>query len=194
MLNKLKSIKALDSIRWRMAVVYLLITVLALVAVSGMVSGLMEQFLVSQRTRDQLDAAANLAASIGDDLYVMDTDDLFSYIEEQARSMGGRILVLDSDSVVQVDTASRQNGSLLPYREVREVLREGKEYSYGFHHISRSGHEGIFTFNEQSVWAVYYAVPLARDGAVTGAVLFSSSIQEVVDSLSEVTTRITPKV
>ncbi len=191
MLNKLKSIKALDSIRWRMVGVYLLITVLALVAISGTVSGLMEQFLVSQRTKTQLAATTELAGAISGDIYVTDTDELFSYIEERAQSMGGRILVLDSDSVVQMDSASRQNGSLLPYREVREVLRGGKESAYGFHHILRSAEEGIFTFNEESIWAVYYTVPLVRDGAVTGAVLFSASIQDVVDSLMEVTHRIT---
>ena len=191
MLNKLKSIKALDSVRWRMVGVYLLITVLALVAISGTVSGLMEEFLVSQRTKTQLEATAELAQDIAGDLYVTDTDELFFYIEERAQSMGGRVLVLDSDSVVQMDTASRQNGSLLPYREVREVLRGGKDSAYGFHHILRRSEEGIFTFNEESIWAVYYTVPLIRDGAITGAVLFSASIQDVVDSLMAVTQRIT---
>ncbi len=191
MLNKLKSIKALDSVRWRMVAVYLLITVLALIAISGTVSGLMEEFLVSQRTETQLEATAELAEAIADDLYAADTDELFSYIAERARDMGGRVLVLDSDSVVQVDTASRQNGSLLPYREVREVLRGGKDSAYGFHHISRSAQEGIFAFNEESIWAVYYTVPLITNGVVSGAVLFSASIQDVVDSLMAVTQRIT---
>lgn len=191
MLNRLKSIKAWDSVRWRMVGVYLLITVLAMVAISGTVSGLMEKFLVSQRTKTQLEATSELAEAVANDIYVTDTDELFSYIEERAQAMGGRVLVLDSDSVVQMDTASRQNGSLLPYREVREVLRGGKESAYGFHHIVRSGEEGIFAFNEESIWAVYYTVPIERDGAVTGAVLFSASIQDVVDSLTEVTQRIT---
>ena len=191
MLNRLKSIKAWDSVRWRMVGVYLLITVLAMVAISGTVSGLMEKFLVSQRTKTQLEATTELAEAVSNDIYVMDTDELFSYIEERAQDMGGRVLVLDSDSVVQMDTASRQNGSLLPYREVREVLRGGKESAYGFHHIMRSSEEGIFAFNEESIWAVYYTVPLERDGEVTGAVLFSASIQDVVDSLMEVTQRIT---
>jgi len=191
LLNRLKSIKAWDSVRWRMVGVYLLITVLAMVAISGTVSGLMEKFLVSQRTKTQLEATTELAEAVSNDIYVMDTDELFSYIEERAQDMGGRVLVLDSDSVVQMDTASRQNGSLLPYREVREVLRGGKESAYGFHHIMRSSEEGIFSFNEESIWAVYYTVPLERDGEVTGAVLFSASIQDVVDSLMEVTQRIT---
>lgn len=191
MLNKLKSIKALDSVRWRMVGVYLLITILALVAISGTVTGLLEEFLVSQRTQTQLQATIELAERVAADIYISDTDELFSYIAERAQAMGGRILVLDSDSVVQVDTASRQNGSLLPYREVREVLREGSDSAYGFHYISRGEDEGIFSFDEESIWAVYYTVPLVRDGAVSGAVMFSSSIQDVVDSIAHVTQRIT---
>ncbi|MDD6045557.1 MAG: HAMP domain-containing sensor histidine kinase [Clostridia bacterium] len=191
MLNKLKSVKALDSVRWRMVGVYLLITILALVAISGTVTGLLEEFLVSQRTQTQLQATIELAERVAADIYISDTDELFSYIAERAQAMGGRILVLDSDSVVQVDTASRQNGSLLPYREVREVLREGSDSAYGFHYISRGEDEGIFSFDEESIWAVYYTVPLVRDGAVSGAVMFSSSIQDVVDSIAHVTQRIT---
>lgn len=191
MLNKLKSVKALDSVRWRMVGVYLLITILALVAISGTVTGLLEEFLVSQRTQTQLQSTIELAERVAADIYISDTDELFSYIAERAQAMGGRILVLDSDSVVQVDTASRQNGSLLPYREVREVLREGSDSAYGFHYISRGEDEGIFSFDEESIWAVYYTVPLVRDGAVSGAVMFSSSIQDVVDSIAHVTQRIT---
>ena len=191
MLNKLKSVKALDSVRWRMVGVYLLITILALVAISGTVTGLLEEFLVSQRTQTQLQSTIELAERVAADIYIADTDELFSYIAERAQAMGGRILVLDSDSVVQVDTASRQNGSLLPYREVREVLREGSDSAYGFHYISRGEDEGIFSFDEESIWAVYYTVPLVRDGAVSGAVMFSSSIQDVVDSIAHVTQRIT---
>lgn len=191
MLNKLKSVKALDSVRWRMVGVYLLITILALVAISGTVTGLLEEFLVSQRTQTQLQSTIELAERVAADIYIADTDELFSYIAERAQAMGGRILVLDSDSVVQIDTASRQNGSLLPYREVREVLREGSDSAYGFHYISRGEDEGIFSFDEESIWAVYYTVPLVRDGAVSGAVMFSSSIQDVVDSIAHVTQRIT---
>ena len=101
------------------------------------------------------------------------------------------MLVLDSDAVVQMDSASRENGFLLPYREVREVLREGKDSAYGFHHILRGGDEGVFTQGDQSIWAVYYTVPLTVSGHRDGAVLFSASIQDVVDSLNEVTRQIT---
>ena len=171
--------------------IYLLVTVLVLVAISSLVSSLMEEFLVSQRTQDQLQETSRLALEVAPYMSGADVDELFTYIEDRAYSMGGRVLVLDSDAVVQMDSASRENGFLLPYREVREVLREGKDSAYGFHHILRGGDEGVFTQGDQSIWAVYYTVPLTISGHRDGAVLFSASIQDVVDSLNEVTRQIT---
>ncbi|MDY5709736.1 MAG: HAMP domain-containing sensor histidine kinase [Eubacteriales bacterium] len=171
--------------------IYLLVTVLVLVAISSLVSSLLEEFLVSQRTQDQLQETARLALEVAPYMSGADVDELFTYIEDRAYSMGGRVLVLDSDAVVQMDSASRENGFLLPYREVREVLREGKDSAYGFHHILRGGDEGVFTQDDQSIWAVYYTVPLTISGHRDGAVLFSASIQDVVDSLNEVTRQIT---
>ncbi len=191
MRNKPKSAAFFGSLRWRMVGMYLLVTVLVLLVISSLVSGLMEEFLVSQRTQTQLQETTRLALEIAPFMTGENVDGLFGYIEERAYSMGGRVLVLDHDAVVQVDSASRDNGFLLPYREVREVLREGKESSYGFHHIARSGDEGVFARGDQSIWAVYYTAPLTINGGQTGAVLFSASIQDVVDSLNEVTRQIT---
>ena len=191
MQNKRKATDFFGSLRWRMVGIYLLVTVLVLVAISSLVSSLMEEFLVSQRTQDQLQETARLALEVAPYMSGADVDELFTYIEDRAYSMGGRVLVLDSDAVVQMDSASRENGFLLPYREVREVLREGKDSAYGFHHILRGGDEGVFTQGDQSIWAVYYTVPLTVSGHRDGAVLFSASIQDVVDSLNEVTRQIT---
>ena len=191
MQNKRKATDFFGSLRWRMVSIYLLVTVLVLVAISSLVSSLMEEFLVSQRTQDQLQETARLALEVAPYMSGADVDELFTYIEDRAYSMGGRVLVLDSDAVVQMDSASRENGFLLPYREVREVLREGKDSAYGFHHILRGGDEGVFTQGDQSIWAVYYTVPLTISGHRDGAVLFSASIQDVVDSLNEVTRQIT---
>ena len=191
MQNRRKATDFFGSLRWRMVGIYLLVTVLVLVAISSLVSSLMEEFLVSQRTQDQLQETARLALEVAPYMSGADVDELFTYIEDRAYSMGGRVLVLDSDAVVQMDSASRENGFLLPYREVREVLREGKDSAYGFHHILRGGDEGVFTQGDQSIWAVYYTVPLTISGHRDGAVLFSASIQDVVDSLNEVTRQIT---
>jgi len=191
LLSKLGITRLFGSIRWRLVCIYLAISIAMLAIISSMVTGLLEEFLVSQRTRTQLQETVQLAEEVAAGLESSDVDALFEYIRQHARSADGRVLVMDSDAVVQMDSASLQNGFLLPYREVQDVLRRGMNSSYGFHSISRSPEEGIFAAGASTVWAVYYTVPIRADGDITGAVLFSSSIQDVVDSLRLVQQQIT---
>jgi signal transduction histidine kinase len=175
-----------------MAGIYLLITVCALVFINGMVSNLMGDFLVAQRTQAQRQETTRLALELGPDLGGYAADEIYQYIKERAYSMGGRVLVLDIDAVVQADSASQHNGFLLPYREVRDVLVGGMENSYGFHHIQRDAERtGLLSTGEETVWAVYYTAPITVDGVYTGAVLFCASIQDVVDSIRAVTRQTT---
>ena len=96
MQNKRKATDFFGSLRWRMVGIYLLVTVLVLVAISSLVSSLMEEFLVSQRTQDQLQETARLALEVAPYMSGADVDELFTYIEDRAYSMGGRVLVLAS--------------------------------------------------------------------------------------------------
>lgn len=184
--------KLFGSIRARMSGIYLLITVCALFFIGKMVSDLMEDFLVSQRTQTQRQETMRLALEIGSELGDYDAKDLYAYVQERAYSMGGRVLVLDTDAVVQVDSASQHNGFRLPYREVRDVLIGGLESSFGFHHVHRDAEKtGLLSINEETVWTVYYTAPITVDGIYVGAVLYCASIQDVVDSINDVTRQIT---
>lgn len=175
-----------------MSGIYLLITVCALFFIGQMVSDVMEEFLVSQRVQTQSQETIRLALEIGPELGGYSADDLYAYVKERAYSMGGRVLVLDTDAVVQVDSASQHNGFRLPYREVRDVLLGGREASYGFHHVQRDVEKaGILALDEQAVWTVYYTAPITVDGMYAGAVLYCASIQDVVDSINDVTRQTT---
>ncbi|MEA5059041.1 MAG: HAMP domain-containing sensor histidine kinase [Candidatus Pelethousia sp.] len=183
--------KHFGSIRARMSGIYLLITVCALFFIGKMVSDLMEDFLVSQRTQNQRQETARLALEIGPELGENDAEGLYAYVQERAYSMGGRVLVLDTDAVVQADSASQHNGFRLPYREVRDVLLGGLETSFGFHHVYRDEEKtGLLTIGEEAVWTVYYTAPITVDGVYVGAVLYCVSIQDVVDSINDVTRQI----
>ena len=184
--------KLFGSIRARMSGIYLLITVCALFFIGQMVSDVMEEFLVSQRVQTQSQETIRLALEIGPELSGYGADELYAYVKERAYAMGGRVLVLDTDAVVQVDSASQHNGFRLPYREVRDVLLGGRESSYGFHHVQRDAEKaGILALDEQAVWTVYYTAPITVDGVYAGAVLYCASIQDVVDSINDVTRQTT---
>ncbi|MDD6047442.1 MAG: ATP-binding protein [bacterium] len=181
------------SIRSRMVAIYLLVTTVALFAINFMISGLVESFLVTQRTERQLEETMRLALELTQKLDAADAEELYALILERAQTMGGRILVLDQDAVVRADSTSFYNGYQMPYREVRDVLVAGKQSSYGFHRIDRvsDGDGGIWPRADQMVWAVYYAAPITSGGAYAGAVLFSTLLQDVEDSVTDIITKIT---
>lgn len=176
------------SIRYRMVAIYLLITAAAFIAISVTVSYIMEDFLVSQRVKEQSEETARLSLEIAPVVSGADADEISTLISERAHSMGGRVLFLDTDAVVQVDSASSANGFRIPYREVRDVLIGGKETSHGFHRIIRTqeGSSGnlLALTNSERVWAVYYTAPVTLEGQYLGVLLFSALIQDVEDSVN----------
>lgn len=173
------------SIRTRMVAIYLVVTILALLAISFTVAIIVETFLVNQRTETQLEETTRLALEIAPELDGNDAETIYGLIVERARSMGGRVLIMNTDAVVEYDSASYQMGARLPYREVRDVLIGGKEASFGYHKINRES-SGAKAWGLNSVWAVYYTAPITLDGVYTGAVLFSSLLQDVEDSVAQI--------
>jgi hypothetical protein len=93
--------------------------VLAFVAVSGLVSDIVEAFLVSQRTQEQQIETERLALEVSPLYADQKALAMYTLVSSWAKDTGGRVLLLDSDAVVQMDTASQYNGYRLPYREVR---------------------------------------------------------------------------
>ena len=180
-----------SSFRTRMVAIYMLVTLVALLAMSFIVSSIVENFMVSQRTQSQIKETTRLALEIAPNYCTYRAQQLYDYALSKAQSMNGRVLFIDTDAVIQVDSASIQNGYRLPYREVRDVLLSGKEYSYGFHRIARLP-EGIGDGGQhtQYVWAIYYAAPIINNGIYRGAVIFSALLQDVQDSVSMVISQI----
>ncbi len=175
------------TIRSRMVAIYLAVTIVALLAISFTVAVLVESSLVNQRTKQQQEATTRLALEISQ-CFDSDADTLYSLALSRAQELGGRVLILDTDAVVQTDSASCQMGYMLPYREVRDVLIGGKEASYGFHKITDSASDGksVLPISKSTNWAVYYTAPITQDGVCLGAVLFSALIQDVEDSVAEI--------
>ncbi|OQB24173.1 MAG: Signal-transduction histidine kinase senX3 [Firmicutes bacterium ADurb.Bin182] len=170
-----------------MVAIYLLITAASFIAISVTVSYIMEDFLVSQRVKEQSEETARLGLEIAPAIAESDAAKINGLIAQRARSMGGRVLFLDIDAVVQVDSASSANGFRLPYREVRDILVGQKETSYAFHRIIRTSPEGgenlLSLTNSERVWAVYYTAPVTLEGEYLGVLLFSALVQDVEDSV-----------
>ena len=173
------------SIRVRMVAIYLAVTIVALLTISFTVAILVESSLVNQRTKQQQEATTRLALEISQS-FDSDADTLYSLALTRAQEMGGRVLILDTDAVVQIDSASYQTGFMLPYREVRDVLIGGKEAAFGFHKISTGADKSALKLSGSANWAVYYTAPITQGGKYLGAVLFSAMIQDVEDSVADI--------
>ena len=173
------------SIRVRMVAIYLAVTIVALLSISFTVAILVESSLVNQRTKQQQEATTRLALEISQS-FDSDADTLYSLALTRAQEMGGRVLIMDTDAVVQIDSASYQTGFMLPYREVRDVLIGGKEAAFGFHKISAGADKSALKLSGSSNWAVYYTAPITQGGKYLGAVLFSAMIQDVEDSVADI--------
>lgn len=173
------------SIRVRMVAIYLAVTIVALLSISFTVAILVESSLVNQRTKQQQEATTRLALEISQS-FDSDADTLYSLALTRAQEMGGRVLIMDTDAVVQIDSASYQTGFMLPYREVRDVLIGGKEAAFGFHRISTGADKSALKLSGSANWAVYYTVPITQGGKYLGAVLFSAMIQDVEDSVADI--------
>lgn len=189
----MRTSRIFGSMRFRLRAGYLAITILAFFAISVIVSDIMEDFLVTQRTKEQSEKVARMALEIAPLISSNDARQIYRLLAERAQTMGGRLLVLDTDAVVQADSASKANGLRLPYSEVKDVLLRRAETAYRLHNITKTN--GVQTNlktadSQQSIQAVYYTAPITLEGKHIGVLLFSASIQDVNDSINTVVQRI----
>ncbi|MDL2235237.1 HAMP domain-containing histidine kinase [Christensenellaceae bacterium OttesenSCG-928-L17] len=175
------------SIRFRVVAIYLGVMVLAFVAVSIIVSGIVSAFLVSARVQEQTSYTERLALEFAPLMESQDIDTLYTRAAEKTRSDGGRILVLDCDAVVQMDTASKYNAYFYPSRAVRDILASGAASSYSFHKLARTNTAS----GSSTEWVAYYTCSVMSENVLLGVVLYSESIQDVVDSVGTVNRQIT---
>ena len=169
----LRTNKLLYSIRWQFAVIYLILVGIVFGLVSVAVSSLVEDYLVNQRVSALTKAANSTAVQVAPYLSDDDAGTIYDIVVNNGNDSGGRFLVLNSSGIVVVDSFSDLNGVKLSDREVNDILYGRNSSFYGFHSISDPS--GDF-------WAVYCTSSIVHNGQIIGAVLYSSSIQDVVNA------------
>ena len=110
-----------------------------------------------------LQEVSDFSVRIAGDFVSLNTSGLYSQALAKGQDISGRVLLLDSYGVVQVDSFSQLNGSRMMFPEVIEVLSGQKDISYGFHKITSEG---------PYFWAGYYVSAIVESSEVVGAVLF----------------------
>lgn len=167
------------SIKWRF-LSFVIILAVAFFIATVMTSRILESNLLEIRVFDSAQKVNDISTAVTYDFVNHNSQSLYNYAISQGLAANGRILLLDSSGIVQLDSYSRLNGTKMGNLEIYEVLEGDSDVSYGYHRI-RNGDRDSWTLN--SVSAII-------DGSKTvGAAVLVQSIDDVVSGVNSVRIR-----
>lgn len=146
-------------------------------------------YLFEQRIRTDSVNVETLAVRIAPMLSRADTDGLYRELTSAGGEMGGRLLVLDKDGKVQVDTYAQLNGMRVNYPEVASILVRGEMADYGVHSLDGAGEiqktDFFFSSAADATWVGYCTAGIVHQSDVIGVLLLASPVQTMMQNLYE---------
>ena len=176
----MRASKAFSSIQVRIAAIFALVFFIAGCLIYFVIGNTVTSFMVQQRIGNQSKDIESFCSSLGKSVYDRDVNTLYNLSVTEGKKLSGRVLILDMDGTVLVDSHSELNGRILRHMEIEDILTGDATFSYGFHRIPQT--EGSPYTDE--AWAVYYTASIVYGDSTVGAALFSFYIQDVVDSIN----------
>ncbi len=169
------------SIRWKILLAFFVVVAVSFIVAATNLTGLVSNYLIAQRTREDTQAAENLAAAIGPMFETAESEELNLFLADSASSLNGRLLVLDEDGKVQYDSRNAFCGQRLNNEETLRVLAGGESGAYGMH---RPGRETVERMSGESgaEYVAYCAREVRGENGRIGALLYVSRIQSMMDS------------
>lgn len=152
--------------------------------------------LFEETVRARVAEVSQLAVTVGERLSQDTTDVLYVRLLDAARASGGRLMLVDPDGKVQLDTFDERCGQRLALGEVYAVLGGEADGDYGFHRQSAAdGAQAVSPLDALTgrdgahEWTGCFVSALYAQGARTGALVLVESVQETVDSLTSMRER-----
>lgn len=161
---------------------YLLVICVSYCAVAATLVQLVSEYLFSQKVDSELKAAEEIALQTEDALYARNGEALYAIARTAPENF--RVLVLDLYGVVQADSQSESNGTVLARREVAEALVQ-QVSSYGYY-FDKNPMLGLFGFTGDGMMTGIYAIPVLHKDACIGALVYISYSQEAYASLQHI--------
>ncbi len=146
---------------------------------------LVRDFLFDQRTREDYQMTERVAEALIPDLEELSVDNLNRTLRTNADAMGGRLMFLDTDGKVQLDTFGALCGRRLNLEEVLQVLTGGNIQAYGIYTPGRETVEAM-SGETGAEYVAYCARAVRSGGKLLGVILYVSRIQGLMDSLNSV--------
>ncbi len=159
----------------------MIVVALAFAAVAIVVVNMADEYLVTQRINEKRVEVNNIAIRMASSLYNLDANGMYELALQSSKQNGGRYIVLNTSGVALVDSFSKLNGKRLTLMELSDVLSSRKDTAFGYHRIWDGTQEGGY------FWSIYYTSAIVHEGTVIGALLYSDSIQDVVEQTSRLT-------
>nr|MBR4279621.1 HAMP domain-containing protein [Clostridia bacterium] len=158
---------------------FLVILGASFAATTALMTGLVSSTLYAQRTRQASLAAEKLAASVAPFFASANLAGLEDTLQTAAADAEGRILLIDAEGKIQLDTLSLMEGQRTVVPEAIAVLKGESSHAYGIHPL-----------NEEE-YAALCAAAMTEDGNVIGAVLLSTPVTELRQAIEAVEKQLT---
>ena len=150
-------------------------------------SGMVGDSLFEQRIRTDRTSLETLASRISPLVAGNDAEALHSQLLSAGGELGGRILLLDGNGKVQLDSYGEMYGARLEYPEVTNILVRGQSADYGVHELDTGAvlnrSRLLFTSRGNDAWVGYGAAGVVYASDIIGVLLLVSPVQEIMQNL-----------
>ena len=149
-------------------------------------TNMLGRYLFEQRIRADRAGLEKWAVEVAPFLHEADVDTLSDSISRAGNEMSGRVLLLDSDGKVQLDSFREAHGQRLAYPEVVSVLLSGQMADYGVHSLKTGKTIELnnpLRYNSRDEWVSYSTASIIYSSKVVGVLLLVSSVGEMMANL-----------
>ena len=143
--------------------------------------------LFEQRIRSDRASLESLAVRIAPTLAESDAPALQRQLISAGGELGGRLLLLDQNGKVQLDSYGEIQGTRLEYPEIVSILVKGQNVDYGVHEletgVSLDTSHLLFARRSTAAWVGYCTAGVVYASDVIGVLLLVSPVQEIMQNL-----------
>jgi len=172
---------------------FLLVVGVSYYAVATSLISLVGDYLFADRRAQDQAATEKLAVEVAPLYASASMDALQALLESSGGELSGRLMVLDTSGKVQADSYSELNGSRVELPEVASILLNGKAVDYGVHELGTQKNLSLLSLltplNTQTQWVGYSTAALTTGGKTIGILLFSAPIQDMMQRLISLQSR-----
>jgi len=160
---------------------------LSFYVMANSLSSMVGDYLFEQRIRSDRVSLETLASQISPLMAKSDARALHDRLLSSGGDLGGRIMLLDENGKVQVDSYGEMQGMRLEYSEITNILVKGQSADYGVHELESGAELNtsnlLFIRRTNNAWVSYCTAGVVSASDLLGVLLLVSPVQEMMQNL-----------